>query len=227
MTVYLLPEEPFFPPAGEAEPDGLIAIGGDLSEERLLQAYACGIFPWFREEEDVFWYSPDPRMVMFPEQFKRSDSLTRLIRSNRFTVKFDTAFDQVIRACADAPRPGQEGTWISPDFIEAYSRLHQRGFAHSVEVYHKRTLVGGLYGISLGAAFFGESMFFTMNNASKVALHALVEHCLQDNVKFIDCQVESAHLLGLGATLITRNKYLGILKTALIEKSRTGPWTIN
>jgi len=224
MTVYLLPEEPFFPPVDEAEPDGLVAIGGDLSAERLLQAYAQGIFPWFREEEDVFWYSPDPRMVMFPELFKIHESLKRIIKSNRFNVKFDTVFDQVIRGCASSPRPGQDGTWISQDFIEAYIALHQRGFAHSIEVFYKENLVGGLYGVSLGAAFFGESMYFTMNNASKVAFHALVEHCRQYEFLFIDCQVETSHLMHLGASLIDRKGYLALLQKAMKKETTPGPW---
>ena len=224
MTVYLLPEEPFFPPVDEADPDGLIAVGGDLSMERLLQAYAHGIFPWFTQEEDVFWYSPDPRMVMFPEDFKISDSLNRIIRGKKFSIRFDTAFQQVIRACAEAPRPGQDGTWISPDFIEAYTALHKKGFAHSVEVFQGKVLAGGLYGVSIGSAFFGESMFFTVNNASKVAFHALVERCRQFGFKFIDCQVETPHLLRLGASLLKREKYMELLSSSLGGKTNTGPW---
>ena len=224
MTVYLLPEEPFFPPAVDAEPDGLIAIGGDLSPERLLQAYANGIFPWFRDEEDVFWYSPDPRLILFPGQFKLPSSLNRIIRSRKFTVKFDTDFTSVIRGCAESVRPGQDGTWISGDFIEAYSALHRKGFAHSVEVYFQDDLVGGLYGVSLGAAFFGESMFYRMNNASKVALHALVERCRQYGINFIDCQVETGHLQGLGAVLVDRVDYLNLLETSQKEKTTAGPW---
>ncbi|MCX6266965.1 MAG: leucyl/phenylalanyl-tRNA--protein transferase [Bacteroidetes bacterium] len=208
MTVYLLPEEPFFPPVDKAEPDGLVAIGGDLSAERVLQAYAHGIFPWFKDHEDIFWYSPDPRMILFPEQFKVSDSLNRIIKRNQFAVKFDTAFTQVIHACAAAPRQGQDGTWISQDFIDAYTTLHHRGYAHSVEVFYRDELVGGLYGVSLGAAFFGESMFYSMKNTSKVAFHALVERCRHYGFKFIDCQVETSHLLGLGASLVDRNQYL-------------------
>jgi leucyl/phenylalanyl-tRNA---protein transferase len=224
MTVYLLPEEPFFPPVDEAEPDGLIAIGGDLSVNRLLQAYSSGIFPWFREDEDIFWYSPDPRMVLFPDQFKATDSLKRVIRGNRFKVRFDTVFDQVIRGCAAAPRPGQDGTWISEEFVNAYIELHKCGFAHSVEVFYHDKLAGGLYGVSLGAAFFGESMFFTMNNASKVAFHALVERCKVNKFKFIDCQVETTHLLRFGASLIERKDYLLILEATLKEKTIKGPW---
>ena len=224
MTVYLLPAEPFFPPVEEAEPDGLIAIGGDLSVDRLIQAYAQGIFPWFMEDEEIYWYSPNPRMLMFPEQFKISDSLNRLIRSNRFTIRFDTVFEQVIRGCAAAPRPGQEGTWISGDFIEAYTALHLKGLAHSVEVFYQEKLVGGLYGVSLGAGFFGESMFSAVSNASKVAFHALVGRCRQYRFKFIDCQTETSHLLGLGATLIERKEYMALLGEALNERTVKGPW---
>ena len=224
MPVYLLPEEPVFPPAEEAEPDGLIAIGGDLSVERLIQAYIHGIFPWFEEAGDVYWYSPDPRMVLFPDQFKLSGSLQRIIRGNRYSIKFDTVFDQVIRRCASAQRPGQEGTWISQDFIEAYTALHVSGIAHSVEVFCQDELVGGLYGVSLGAAFFGESMFFTMSNASKVAFHALVKQCRHYGFKFIDCQVETSHLLGLGATLIDRKDYLLLLEESLKAGTVSGRW---
>jgi leucyl/phenylalanyl-tRNA--protein transferase len=225
MTVYLLPEEPFFPPVDEAEPDGLVAIGGDLSAERLIQAYASGIFPWFRNDDKVFWYSPDPRMVMFPGRFNVSGSMKRIIRTNRFTVRFDTAFDQVIRGCADAPRPGQDGTWISGEFIEAYIALHKLGLAHSVEVFSQEELIGGLYGVSLGAAFFGESMFSALSNTSKVAFHALVQLCLQQEFMFIDCQVETDHLLGLGAQPVERSAYLQLLDAALKMPTIQGPWT--
>ncbi|HNY03989.1 MAG TPA: leucyl/phenylalanyl-tRNA--protein transferase, partial [Bacteroidales bacterium] len=189
MTVYLLPDEPVFPLVAEAEPDGLVAIGGDLSAERLIQAYAHGIFPWFSDDGDVFWYSPDPRMVLFPADLNVSHSLRRVLRSGRYWVSFDTVFEQVIRACAEVQRPDHDGTWISEDFIEAYTRLHVEGFAHSVEVFDGDRLVGGLYGVSLGAAFFGESMFYRESNASKVALATLAEWCRRNSLQFIDCQV--------------------------------------
>jgi leucyl/phenylalanyl-tRNA--protein transferase len=224
MAVYYLPEEPFFPPVDEAEPNGLVAIGGDLSVERLLNAYACGIFPWFMEENTVFWFSPDPRMILFPDQVKTSDSLMRIIRSNRFKVSFDTRFDQVIRSCASAARPGQDGTWISQEFIDAYIALHQKGFAHSVEVCYQDELVGGLYGVSLGAAFFGESMFYSASNASKVAFHALVERCRQSGFSFIDCQMETSHLLRLGAKLLLRKTYLEMLEDAMRKSTYKGSW---
>jgi leucyl/phenylalanyl-tRNA--protein transferase len=224
MAVYYLPEEPFFPPVDEAEPNGLVAIGGDLSVERLLQAYSSGIFPWFMEEDTVFWFSPDPRMILFPDQVKTSDSLMRIIRSNRFKVTFDTLFDQVIRRCASATRPGQDGTWISQEFIDAYNALHQKGYAHSVEVFYQDELIGGLYGVSLGAAFFGESMFYSAGNASKVAFHALVERCRQLGFSFIDCQMETDHLLSLGATLVERKKFLLLLEDSLKKETILGNW---
>jgi leucyl/phenylalanyl-tRNA--protein transferase len=224
MTVYLLPEEPFFPSLEEAEPDGLVAIGGDLSTERLLQAYASGIFPWFMEEGEIFWYSPDPRLVLFPDRFRLSGSLARIIRSNRFTIRFDSAFSEVILNCSEAPRPSQEGTWISHEFIEAYTRLHKMGFAHSVEVYAGHKLAGGLYGISLGAAFFGESMFSKVNNASKAAFHALAERCSEFGFGFIDCQVDSEHLRKMGASLVTRQDYLLMLKESMKSVTIKGPW---
>ncbi|MFZ4521531.1 MAG: leucyl/phenylalanyl-tRNA--protein transferase [Bacteroidales bacterium] len=224
MTVYLLPEEPVFPPVDEAEPDGLVAIGGDLSAERLLQAYSQGIFPWFTSDEEIYWFSPEPRLIMYPDQFKISGSLKRIIRSNSFTVRFDTVFEQVIRGCAEAARPGQEGTWISEDFINAYLELHTLGFAHSIEVFHNGQLAGGLYGLSLGAAFFGESMFFRMSNASKVAYNALVGWCLKHKFRFIDCQMETSHLLGLGATPVERQFYLRLLEESLKEVTIKGPW---
>jgi len=224
MAVYLLPEEPVFPPVNEAEPDGLVAIGGDLSPTRLLSAYASGIFPWFMEEEDIFWFSPDPRMILLPENFKVSDSFHRIIHSNHYEVRFDTVFDQVIGACAEMVRPGQDGTWIGPAFIEAYQRLYDMGYAHSVETFKNNTLVGGLYGIAIGAAFFGESMFFRTDNASKIALHRLVERCREFGIHFIDCQVESEHLSRLGAHAIPREAYLERLAVAMKSNRNKGRW---
>jgi leucyl/phenylalanyl-tRNA---protein transferase len=224
MTVYLLPDEPVFPPVDEAEPDGLVAIGGDLSVARLLQAYAQGIFPWFVDEDDFFWYSPDPRLVLFPEQYKAPDSLRRIVKKNLFEVRIDTDFEQVVRSCSLAERPRQDGTWITSEFIEAYTALHHKGFAHSIETYCQGALVGGLYGVSIGAAFFGESMFFSMSNASKVAFHHLVGHCKQLKLKFIDCQVETSHLMSLGARLVPRKDYLAMLDEAIKQPTFRGAW---
>jgi len=215
MTVFLLPDEPVFPPAEEAEPDGLIAIGGDLSPARLLNAYAQGIFPWFDNGSDIYWYSPDPRMILFPDRFKAPKSLIRTVQKNIFEIRFDTSFYEVIRACADTARPDQEGTWISDRFIEAYSTLYDMGIGHSVEVYLNDSLAGGLSGISLGEVFFGESMFHTVNDASKVAFYALGERSKQWRIRLIDCQISSKHLANLGAIEVPRAEYLLLLKESL------------
>ncbi len=224
MTVYLLPKEPIFPPVEDAEDDGLIAIGGDLSVERLIEAYASGIFPWFMEEDEVYWYSPNPRLVLYPDKFRKSESLNRILRSDWFEVRFDTRFDEVIKVCASIERPGEHGTWISEEFINAYTKLHHLGLAHSVETYFQGKLVGGLYGISLGSAFFGESMFYKKANASKVAFAFLVEYCRRLEFKFIDCQVESNHLIKLGATPIPRANYLKLLEEALNTPTMNKYW---
>ncbi len=215
MPVYQLPEEPVFPPAEEAGEDGLIAVGGDFSPERLLQAYAGGIFPWFENEREIYWFSPEPRLVLFPCDLKISRSLDRILKSNRFEVKFDTMFTDVVRNCADVRRKDQPGTWISERFVEGYTRLHDMGFAHSAEVFAEGRLAGGLYGVSLGAAFFGESMFSRESNASKVALYHLTRKIATWQFHFIDCQVATTHLLNMGATLISRREYLERLSAAL------------
>ncbi len=224
MTVFLLPREPVFPPPEEAEADGLIAMGGDLTSARLLNSYSSGIFPWFDDGQTIFWYSPDPRMVIFPEQFKLPRSLGRIIRKGNFEIRYDTVFDEVITSCAMMVRPDQDGTWISENFIRAYGALYDQGYAHSVEVFLDNTLAGGLYGISLGTAFFGESMFHTVKDASKVALHALVEKCKFWKFRFIDCQVETEHLRALGAVNIPRTEYLSLLKESLKYPTRKGRW---
>lgn len=224
MPVYLLPEEPLFPPASDAEPDGLLAIGGDLSPKRLIHAYAQGIFPWFSEEDEIFWFSPDPRLVLIPGHFRKSDSLNRLIRNRQFEVRFDTCFQDVIEACAAVPRSGQDGTWITADFVDAYRKLYDAGLAHSVEVFRDGRLTGGLYGVSMGSAFFGESMFHHERDASKIAFYHLSEQLLKWNFTLIDCQVESAHLISLGAELISRESYLMKLETALQDPTKRGIW---
>lgn len=226
MTVYLLPEEPVFPPPSEAESDGLIAIGGDLTAERLLSAYASGIFPWFREEEDIFWFSPDPRMVLFPAELRISDSLYRVIRSKKFKVTADEDFGGVIRACADAQRPGQDGSWIDDEFIRGYSELHRLGFAHSFEAWQDGELVGGLYGVSLGRAFFGESMFHRVRDASKVAFCHMVEKIKTWQYEIVDCQVETELLKRLGARPVAREDYLSCLEQAVQHPTARGKWTL-
>ena len=225
MTVYLLSEMPVFPPVDDAEPDGLIAIGGDLSVERLLRAYSGGIFPWFMEEGEVYWYSPDPRMILLPEKYHQPETLNRILKSGKFSVRIDTRFEEVIMACATVGRPDNGGTWINQDFIAAYVELHRCGLAHSIETYYQNELVGGLYGVSLGAAFFGESMFYKIPNASKVAFAMLVELCRQNNFIFIDCQVETRHLLNLGAKSVPRKKFLMLLNEALKFPTRKCQWT--
>lgn len=224
VTVYLLPEEPIFPPAEEADPDGLIAIGGDLSVQRLIQAYSSGIFPWFIEDKKVYWFSPDPRLIMLPGNYRRSESLKRILKQGKFSVSIDTCFEQVIRACGETPRPGDPGTWINDDFIQAYNDLYRLGLAHSFEAFEGDRLVGGLYGVSLGAAFFGESMFFERPNASKIAYSALVDFAVVNNLHFIDCQVVTDHLVRAGALSIPRPKYLEMVGKALEIPTIQGRW---
>ncbi len=201
-----------FPPVSQAltEPDGLLAVGGCLSEQRLLNAYRQGIFPWYNEGEPILWWSPNPRMVLFPERMNVSRSLHKLIRKNVFQFTIDTAFKQVIAACA-APRDYASGTWISPQIDKAYRQLHQAGFAHSAEVWLDGELVGGLYGVALGQVFFGESMFHTASNASKVAFVCLLEKLKAWGYQLIDCQIHSQHLASLGAEEIARAEFVGLL----------------
>ncbi|MEI6888575.1 MAG: leucyl/phenylalanyl-tRNA--protein transferase [Bacteroidales bacterium] len=226
MPVYMLPEEPVFPAPSEAEPDGLIALGGDLSPIRLLNAYAEGIFPWFQDDEDIFWFTPDPRMVLFPDELRITPSLKRALKNKKFEVRSDTAFEAVIRACGEAPRAGQDGSWIDLDFIKAYNELHRLGFAHSFETYLDGELVGGLYGVSIGRAFFGESMFHTVRDASKVAFCLMVEKIKTWQFHLIDCQVETDLLKRFGARPVARSEYLEQLKTAIDYPTHKGPWTL-
>ncbi len=212
MPVFQLPEEVVFPKPELAGPDGLLAVGGDLSVKRLLTAYAHGIFPWYSEGQPVLWWSPDPRMVLFPEEFKRHKNLRRLVHSGKFAVSVNTDFAGVIAACGSVERPGQEGTWLTPAMQQAYIRLHQLGFAHSVECRLEGQLVGGLYGVSLGKVFFGESMFHTVTDASKVALWHWVDFLLERNFKLIDVQQDTPHLRSLGARAIPRREFLKLLK---------------
>lgn len=202
-----------FPPIEQAltDPNGLLAAGGDLSIERLLQAYSLGIFPWFDDDQPILWWSPDPRAVLFPEQLHISRSLHKTLRSGRFRVTADTAFDAVVSACAE-PRKDSRGTWITDDIRAAYSAMHRHGFAHSVECWHDNKLVGGIYGIALGKLFFGESMFSRMTDASKTAFVHLVEHLKLQGCPLIDCQVMNPHLERLGATLIPRNEFKTFLQ---------------
>lgn len=227
MPIYQLTDELVFPPPQYAERDGLLAIGGDLSVRRLLLAYRSGIFPWYSDGDPPLWWSPDPRLIFTPDEFRVSKSLRRVIRSNQFTVTIDTAFRVVITACADTRGPGRDGTWITPEMADAYCALHDAGYAHSVECWEDDTLAGGLYGVSLGAAFFGESMFSRVSNASKVALAALIERARAWDFHFVDCQMTTAHLLSLGAKEVGRKQFLRMLHDALKTETRAGRWPSN
>lgn len=224
MPIYKLSQALVFPPVEEAE-DGVLAVGGDLRPERLLLAYRMGIFPWYHEGIPIIWHSPDPRCVLRLEALHVSRSLKKTMRQGIYSVTFDTAFTQVIRACKKAPRPGQEGTWITRDMESAYTDLHKRGYAHSVECWVDGQLVGGLYGVSLGRMFFGESMFSKQPDASKVALCALVERLREWDFALVDCQVANHHTLNMGAEEWPRWKYITVLRAGLDAPSRVGSWT--
>jgi leucyl/phenylalanyl-tRNA--protein transferase len=210
------PDAPFPPPSmAETDPDGLLAIGGDLSEKRLLNAYRSGIFPWFSGTQPILWWSPDPRTLLFPDKLHVSRSLAKKLRKGEFSVTFDTAFERVIEACAAIPRADQEGTWITQQMKEAYLHMHRLGHAHSVEVWYDGELAGGLYGIAIGAAFYGESMFSRATDASKIALVKLVDKLETAGFAFIDCQVVTEHLLSLGAETVERKVFLMLNRQAV------------
>lgn len=215
-----------FPDPREADPDGLLAVGGDLSPERLLLAYSMGIFPWYSEGQPILWHSPDPRFCLEPAHLHVPRSLARARRKGRLAIRLDTAFERVMRACAERTRPGQRGTWITSDMIRGYVALHERGFAHSAEAWLDGELVGGLYGVSLGRAFFGESMFALVPDASKIAFVTLVEALQTWGFTLIDCQQETEHLARFGATLWPRERFLQALDEALTHPPRRGPWTL-
>ncbi len=221
----ILTANSLFPPLDNAlaSPNGLLAAGGDLSVSRLLSAYRNGIFPWFNEDEPILWWSPDPRMVLFPGELKISRSLSKLIRKNNYTIQTDTHFAEVMQACA-APRKDQQGTWIHPQMIVAYSKLHQLGLAHSVETWINGELVGGLYGIALGKVFFGESMFSRSPNASKIAFVHLVKQLSEWEFALIDCQVKTAHLASLGAREIPRTIFRQLLEQHIPDATRSEKW---
>ncbi len=227
MPVYRLPEELVFPPPDHAEDDGLLAVGGDLSEERLLLAYASGIFPWYAKGSPVLWWSPNPRLVLIPDELKISRSLGQTLKKNVFTVSMDTAFESVITHCATVQRRNSKDTWITEDMIAAYLRLHNSGYAHSIEAWEDEKLAGGLYGISLGAAFFGESMFAVKSDASKVSFVRLVQQLQSWHFSLIDCQISTAHLIRFGAREIMRRDFLPLLKRALEQPTRKGKWTFD
>ncbi len=224
VTVYRIDDVLAFPPPEKAEPNGLLAVGGDLSARRLVLAYAMGIFPWYSEGSPILWFSPDPRGVLVPERILVSRSLRKRLLAPHFEVSLDTDFGGVLRHCAEVPRPGQQGTWITADMIEAYDRLFELGLAHSVEVRHQGRLVGGLYGVSLGSVFFGESMFALETDASKVALVWLVRQLALRGFKMIDCQVRNEHLRSMGAEEWPRERFLAVLANCLQTPTQAGPW---
>jgi leucyl/phenylalanyl-tRNA--protein transferase len=210
MPVFKLSEDLIFPHPSLAEEDGLLAAYGDLSTERLILAYANGIFPWFSEGEPILWWSPDPRFVLYPKDIKISHSMKKLLKKNTYKISFDTCFRDVISNCAEVRE--ESGTWITKDMIEAYCKLHTLGYAHSVETWYEDKLVGGLYGIIIGKCFFGESMFSIMDNASKAAMITLCKKLQEKDFVIVDCQVYSKHLESLGAVNISREKFVEIVE---------------
>ena len=211
LPVFTLDKELYFPPVSLAEPDGLLAIGGDLSPERLLLAYKRGIFPWY-EGEYILWWSPDPRFILTPGELKISKSMNVLLKKDAFEFTINKAFERVIRHCKNIKRPGQRGTWITDEVEAAYIRMHQLGYAISAETWQEGALVGGAYGLKLGKIFFGESMFSEISNSSKYAFIKLIQNLRQEGVALIDCQVYTEHLESLGAKMITRTEFIGIVK---------------
>ncbi|HEY7532564.1 MAG TPA: leucyl/phenylalanyl-tRNA--protein transferase [Nitrospiraceae bacterium] len=221
-------DDPRFPPVDQASPEGLLAVGGDLRTERLLEAYRHGIFPWYNDDQPILWWCPDPRAVLFPAKLHISRSLKRSLRLGGFTITLDTRFREVMLGCA-GPRPQypEGGTWITSDMMNAYVRLHDLGYAHSVEAWKEERLVGGLYGVALGGIFFGESMFTREPDASKVALVWLVRQLQAWNFRIFDCQQSSRHVKLLGAEDIPRREFLAHLNAALALPDRPGPWKLD
>jgi leucyl/phenylalanyl-tRNA---protein transferase len=227
MPIFRLVDEPVFPPPDYADPSGLLAVGGDLSNERLLEAYRVGIFPWYSDDQPILWWSPDPRLILDLKDFKISRSLGKTLKKGVFQVTFDHAFEEVIQACAVVPREAQNGTWITAEMQEAYINLHGLGYAHSVETWFGGQLAGGLYGVSLGKCFFGESMFHLKTDASKVALATLVERLKRWDFHFIDSQMTTEHMVRLGAKELPRRIFLKRLQSALRHSTRRGRWRID
>jgi len=227
MPVFLLSDELLFPPPELASEDGLVAVGGDVGPERLILAYAQGIFPWPVRGMPLLWFSPDPRFVLRPHRMHLSRSLRKRIRRGVFVVTADRALGDVMRECARVPRRGQDGTWITSELVDGYSQLHDRGLAHSVEAWRDGELAGGLYGVSLGAAFFGESMFARASDASKVAFVTLVGNLVHWGISLVDCQVYTEHIARFGAEDVPRADFLQELRSALEEPTREGRWELS
>lgn len=226
MPVYYLGKDPVFPPAEFADPDGILAVGGDLSPERLMEAYTHGIFPWYSSETPIIWWSPDPRFVIYPHEVKVSKSMRQVLRRKIFDIRFDTSFRDVITACS-GKRRHEKGTWITPEMIEAYVVLHDLGYAHSIEAWHNGSLAGGLYGVSIGGIFFGESMFSRESNASKAAFIILAENLKNLGFDLIDSQVHTDHMESLGAIEMDRKNFLTVVTRSVIRESITGNWGKN
>lgn len=225
MPVFLLGERPVFPPAELADRDGIIAVGGDLTPQRLINAYSHGIFPWYSRGDPIIWWSPDPRLVLFPDELHVSKSMKKLLKRDPFRLTCDLAFERVIEHCS-LPREKQKETWITREMIDAYINLYNLGYAHSVEVWQHKQLVGGFYGISLGRCFFGESMFYKVANASKFAFIKFVKKLSELQFLLIDCQNPTGHLKSFGAREIPRAKFLVILKESLRYETRKGKWDL-
>jgi leucyl/phenylalanyl-tRNA--protein transferase len=234
MPIFRLPKDIIFPDPDFADPDGLLAIGGDLSEARLLEAYRQGIFPWYSGNEPLLWWSPAPRLIIVPEEFHLPKRLARTIRNNTFTVTINTAFSETIHQCGTTRLRSGEGTWITDAMKDAYNKMHRLGYCHSIECWQDGKLVGGLYGLRLGRVFFGESMFSTVSNSSKVALAKLVEICRKQNIAMIDCQMTTRHLLQFGAKEITRtefrenlNKFINTMAPYQMIEDRTARYPLS
>ena len=227
MPIYQLDSNyPWFPNPAEAEANGILAVGGDLSATRLLTAYRYGIFPWYSEGEPIIWWSPDPRFVLFPADLKVSRSMRPYFNQKKFDCSFDQDFEAVMRACQTTARRGQSGTWITEDMIRAYVHLHELGFAHSVEVWQENELVGGLYGLALGKVFFGESMFAKASNASKFGFISLVRFLHKKGFELVDCQQQTTHLASLGAKAISRKKFMTLLNDYIPEVAPDKKWQL-
>jgi leucyl/phenylalanyl-tRNA--protein transferase len=226
MPVYALTEQLAFPPPEGASVEGVVAIGGDTSPERLLLAYSQGIFPWPHRGLPLLWFSPDPRAVLCFEDVHVGRSLRKRARARPFEITADTAFERVIEACAGVPRSGQDGTWITPEIQRGFAKLHELGLAHSIEAWQDGELVGGLYGVAIGKSFCGESMFSLRDDASKLATVALLGNLQQWSFHFVDCQVQTQHLARFGAREWPRSRFLAALRTAVAEPSRRGPWRL-
>ena len=226
MPVFQLSKEIIFPPPTLARDDGLLAVGGDLSEERLLFAYQMGIFPWYSQGDPILWWAPVPRLIMRPQDFKAGKRLQRYMRSGSFTFSMDRSFPEVIKACAESRVAKGEDTWINQDMIAAYCRLHDSGYAHSLECWQNRELVGGVYGISIGSVFCGESMFSRASNSSKAAFAVLAQTLSAWNFDFIDCQMRTEHLVSLGAKEIPGPQFFAWLQKAILNKDRRGTWQL-